>query len=139
MESWPLVTFGTLKLEIFENTSEDHTNPVLTDLVRETMNFYCNNSSEKCRIESKNNKIILAIVNEKLNETVTKMTFSFDNSFLSNGYNLLTLQFGQMGQENEDKSELFDMEIILPTSNTEGKLSSETDLVSNSCFGRVTT
>ena len=133
MESWPPISFINLKLEIDENTSQDHTNPLLTVLRRENMSFTCTNQSGICQLKSADsepNKIIQKIESERINETWTKITISFDKSFLSNGINLLSLQFGQIGQEKEDKSELAGIEITLATSKTEGKLGSEPDLVS---------
>ena len=82
LESWPPISFGKLKLEIYENNSQDHTNPVLVDLVRENMDFFCTDKSEICVIESESepSQIIQAIEYDKLNETVTKITINFEQS-----------------------------------------------------------
>ena len=131
MESWPPISFGNLKLEIYENTSQDHTNPLLTILRRENISFCCKNKSRICQLksDSESTQIIQTIESKEINETVTKITIKFDDSFLSNGINLLSLQFGQMGQEKEEKSELTGLEITLATQKMEGKLGSETEQV----------
>ena len=133
MESWPPISFGNLKLEIYENTSQDHTNPLLTILRRENISFCCKNKSRICQLksDSESTQIIQTIESKEINETVTKITIKFDKSFLSNGINLLSIQFGQMGQEKEEKSELTGIEITLATSKMEGKLDFEPDLVRN--------
>ena len=133
MESWPPISFGNLKFEIYENTSQDHTNPQLAILIGENLTFFCTNQSKTCQLKSDSEptKIIQTIESEEINETITKITIKFDKSFLSNGINLLSIQFGQMGQEKEEKSELTGIEITLATSKMEGKLDFEPDLVRN--------